>query len=296
MSAFLPVLLVLLLVAGIGMFAYAFRDTLIDWWQSRQTDTDADTDSNSGSDDDEGDVVAATPNRRRFPFGRKKADVGAELDADGRPTPVDVPWPADGPAVPLPDDTVDAEDLIDVIKAETARLEATRRWLETTQPDSGHGDYADAVSRLRVVVDWADVQLFDPDGWDGVTSRVTDLFTHASSLAIGDAVRVQPIAYPAAFGSGVPTGGVVGPGPTADRLATVYDLLGVARPVTSEPATTAETVTRLATDESGRDRTGLDNVPNPAGSSEPADTVNPEQLNLHVSHDLPEPLPNRTAA
>ena len=158
----LTLLLIVLLLSGAGLIGYAFRDRIVDWWASR-SDDDLD------DDPEPDDATAAPAKASRFPkIGRrdkKSRPAKVSLGEDGMPEPVDVPWPTDnGPAVTLPDTDVDPEELIDVIAAETARLEAARDILEDAQPDTGQGDYADAVSRLRVIAHWADTHMFQADG------------------------------------------------------------------------------------------------------------------------------------
>ncbi|AXV10215.1 hypothetical protein DVS28_b0475 (plasmid) [Euzebya pacifica] len=292
----LTILLIVLLLGGAGLIGYAFRDRIVDWWASRNDD---DLDDDFDAPDPAN--VTDNPKASRLPKigmrrGKKAKTTKVVLGEDGMPEPVDVPWPTDnGPAVTLPDTDVDPEELIDVITAEAARLEATRDILEDTQPDSGQGAYADAVSRLRVIAHWADTHMFEADGWDGITDRVDELARHASGLVVGDTATVLPVPFPIAFGSAIPTGGTIAAGPHADRIGRAYELLGVTRPQRVVVTETTAKVERFESIESGTDLTGVETAtagrakntaaPEPAG-------VKAEELTLHTSYGLPDPLPD----
>lgn len=289
----LTLLLIVLLLSGAGLIGYAFRDRIVDWWASR-SDDDLD------DDPEPDDATAAPAKASRLPkIGRrdkKSRPAKVALGEDGMPEPVDVPWPTDnGPAVTLPDTDVDPEELIDVIAAETARLEAARDILEDAQPDTGQGDYADAVSRLRVIAHWADTHMFQADGWDGLTDRVDELARHASGLVVGDTANVLPVPFPIAFGSTIPTGGTIAAGPNADRIGRTYELLGVARPERVVVTETTAKVDRFESIESGTDLTGVETTT--AGRSKKTAAPEPsgvkaEELTLHTSYGLPDPLPD----
>lgn len=291
----LTALLIVLLLSGVGLIAYAFRDRIVDWWASRNDLDDLE------DDPEPEEAPTETAKHSRFPklggLRRSKSrPAKVALGEDGMPEPVDVPWPTDnGPAVTLPDSDVDPEELIDVIAAETARLEATRDILEDSQPDSGQGDYVDAVSRLRVIAHWADTHMFQADGWDGHLDRVDELARHASGLVVGDTASVLPLPFPVAFGSAIPTGGTIGAGPNAERIGRTYELLDVARPERVTVTETTAKVDRFESVESGTDLTGVETTT--AGRSNAATAPDPvgvkaEKLTLHTSYGLPDPLPD----
>lgn len=293
----------LVLLAGIGLIGYAFQDRLVDWWQSRSDDTDDAFDDEQSQDAPAAEASGKAPGRLSKLLRRGRPTGGSGPVGD-KPDDLEVPWPTEhGAALPFPDTDVDAEELIDVIKAETSRLEAYRAWLDAELPSEGQGEYVEAVSRLRIIADWADTETFGVAGWDGTVDRVEALASHAAGLLIGDVVQVAPAPFPLLFGSKLPTIGVVAATEANEQVAKIYELLGVARPeITAPESLRVESVAMIESVEEGEDVSGRDIEPSPTPKKARRDTADQqvafeaEKSSLHLSYGLPDPLPDHQPA